>query len=306
MRTTVGLRFYMTAYTKTAISIADQINNLKNDGLTFMDENYAEDYMLSVGYFRLKSYFHSFYYPNSSMFVPNTMFESVVELYRFDCELRNILFAAIQDVEVAIRTRIVHFFSLRYNPFWYAERQLFKDRNHFFSTLAQITAEISRTKEDFIIDHFNTYDEPNLPPAWKALEAVTIGSLSSLFRNCKDPAAKKDVAHSLSIPNYKFLESWLECLRVLRNACAHHSRIWNKRIQSPIVPNTLPSSWISIRPSRPEKIYSHLCYIAYIQQSLPIGKTLKVQLKTLLNQYPKISVHSMGFPPQWDTEPLWR
>lgn len=56
MRTMVGLRFYnmdMVQYTKKAITILDQIQNLEDKGLKFFDVELAKDYMLSVGYFRL-------------------------------------------------------------------------------------------------------------------------------------------------------------------------------------------------------------------------------------------------------------
>ena len=131
MRTMVGLRFYnmdMVQYTKKAITILDQIQNLEDKGLKFFDVELAKDYMLSVGYFRLDSYFHTFMDSGTEQFIPNTTFETIIYHYRFDCELRSLIFAAIQDIEIAIRTRVVYFFSLANGPFWYAERKNFKDR----------------------------------------------------------------------------------------------------------------------------------------------------------------------------------
>ena len=150
-------------------------------------------------------------------------------------------------------------------------------------------------------------NEPNLPPAWKALETVTIGSLSTLFRDCKDSDSKKKVAKSLEINNYTILESWLESIRVLHNVCAHHSRLWNKKTQAPKIPDHLTLSWITKKPSNHKvgKTYSHLCYIAYIQQSLDISSPIKNQIKNLLLRYPAISTDSMGFVNDWQTEPLW-
>ena len=172
----------MVQYTKETITILDQIQSLEDKGLKFFDVELAKDYMLSVGYFRLDSYFHTFMDSGTEQFIPNTTFETIIYHYRFDCELRSLIFAAIQDIEIAIRTRIVYFFSLANGPFWYAERRNFKDRIIFFNNLSLITKEVNRSKEDFILDHFEKYDFPNLPPAWKALETVTIGSLASLYR----------------------------------------------------------------------------------------------------------------------------
>ena len=299
--------FVFIIYSKNPIQIQDQIQSLKSKGLTFFDEKSAEAYMLSVGYFRLNSYFHPFIDSSTNQFLPNTTFESIVYHYKFDCELRSLVFAAIQDIEIAIRTRMVHFFSIANGPFWFAERKNFKDRKNFFNTLSTITNEIKCSKDDFILEHFNKYNEPNLPPAWKALETVTIGSLSTLFRDCKDSDSKKKVAKSLEINNYTILESWLESIRVLRNVCAHHSRLWNKKTQAPKIPDHLTLSWITKKPSNHKvgKTYSHLCYIAYIQQSLDISSPIKNQIKNLLLRYPAISTDSMGFVNDWQTEPLW-
>lgn len=98
----------------------------------------------------------------------------------------------------------------------------------FAANLAVIRKEVSRSHDDFIIEHFHKYNEPDLPPVWKTLEVISIGTLSKLYANFLAVAAKHAVAREFSLRHHQFLRSWLECLAVLRNCCAHHSRLSNR------------------------------------------------------------------------------
>ena len=52
--------------------------------------------------------------------------------------------------------------------------------------LKSIKTELSRTKEDFITDHFAKYNRPSMPPSWKTLEVVSFGTLGKLYSNFAD------------------------------------------------------------------------------------------------------------------------
>lgn len=122
-----------------------------------------------------------------------------------------------------------------------------------------IKKEVSRSNEDFIKEHSEKYTFPTLPPVWKTLEVASLGTLSKLFYLFKDNRLKKQVAREFGLPQYTYLESWIRCITVLRNCCAHHARIWNRRFAlKPQLPNRLPLNWIA--PSlKPIKLYHQLC-----------------------------------------------
>ena len=131
------------------------------------------------------------------------------------------------------------------------DASLFKDRDIFQKCLENIQKEVSRSKEDFLQEHFSKYDEPSLPPVWKTMEVVSFGMLSKLYCNFSDVDVKKAVAHSFGLPQYLYLETWTKCIAVLRNLCAHHDRIWNKRFPwKPQLPKRLPLAWIDTRSLR--------------------------------------------------------
>ena len=119
----------------------------------------------------------------SHQFLPNSSFTFATNLYVFDRELRSLVFTAIQDIEIAFRTRIIHYFSMEHGPFWFMDVSKFKNQSIFNSCLDNIAAEVNRSREDFIAEYYSNYTSPSFPPAWKTLEVVSFGTLSKLFCN---------------------------------------------------------------------------------------------------------------------------
>jgi abortive infection bacteriophage resistance protein len=130
--------------------------------------------------------------------------------------------------------------------------------------------------------------------------------ISKLFCNFKDNSVKKKVAKEFKLPLYLYLENWIKCIAVLRNACAHHARIWNRRFPTmPIMPEYLPSSWVVIGNFRPNKLYHQLCCLAYLEQSIAANGNFSKRLLVLMEKNENINTRSMGFPQEWKNEPLW-
>ena len=130
---------------------------------------------------------------------------------------------------------------MEHGAFWFMDSSLFKNVEFYEDCLDNIKKEVSRSNEDFIKEHSEKYTYPSLPPVWKTLEVVSFGTLSKLFCLFKDNLLKKQVAREFGLPQYTYLESWIRCITVLRNCCAHHARIWNRRFAlKPQLPNRLP------------------------------------------------------------------
>lgn len=309
MRTTAGLRIYKgMRYNKQPTDITTQLAMLKHRGLIVSDEDMAIKQLASISYFRLASYWKLYETDTvTHQFINGTRLEDVVSLYNFDKELRTIIFTAIQDIEVALRTRIIHFFSLEHGAFWFMDATKFNNLSIFNACLENIQNELSRSREEFLQEHFARYDSPSMPPVWKTLEVVSFGNLSKLYANMKDNDVKKKVAKSMGLPKYEYMESWMRSITVLRNCCAHHGRVWNRRYPTmPQMPARLPLAWADTSRVRPMKLYAQLCVILYLEQSIVPNSNIKDKLLKLLADYPQVSVRRMGFPNGWENEPLWQ
>lgn len=54
------------------------------------------------------------------------------------------------------------------------------------------------------------------------------------------------------------------------------------------------------------KLYPQLCYLEYMQTQIHKNSKFKQQLKALLQIYPNVDIAAMGFPKDWENEPLWK
>lgn len=290
------------------LDFPQQIAMLKERGMIIENEDEAIIQLGSISYFRLASYWRSMEQDSAShVYYPNTHFKDVISLYVFDRRLRSLIFSAIQDIEIALRTRIIHHFSMKYGAFWFIDKALFKDETIYNNCFTKLKSELVRSKEDFIQDHFIKYDTPPYPPVWKTLEVVSFGTLSKLYCNMNDVEVKKKVANDFHLPQYLYLESWIKCASVLRNCCAHHARLWNRRFPViPKLPRILPLQWISNQHIRPMKLYAQLCYLTYIEQSISPNSNFRDGIVSLLSNIPQHILKAMGFPADWKSETLWQ
>ena len=298
----------MTKYTNKALSIEEQIIRLKSSGLIIDNEQEVHKVLSIISYFRLACYWRPMELDKSShRFKPNSKFENALSLYYFDKELRALIFSAIQSVEIALRTKVIHDFSTKYGPFWFMDENLVKSDKQQQENIISIRKELDRSKEDFIQEHYLKYDTPDMPPAWKTLEVASFGVLSKLYGNFKDKTVKKKIARSFGVPQHEFLESWMRSIAVLRNCCAHHARIWNRRFSMiPQMPKNMTAKWIGNLNVDNHKLYVQLCCLIYWQNSIYENNDFVKSFKNLLSKYPNVDTSAMGFPSNWEDEPLWK
>ena len=167
-----------------------------------------------------------------------------------------------------------------------------------------ISKEYSKSKEEFILHFKRTYSEP-YPPSWILGELLTIGNVNAIYRNIKQNRIRKRIAKRFGLPINVF-ESWLTVIAVTRNACGHHSRVWNKQnaIQ-PAIPNSSAGEWIT-QPTDSMRAYFDLCIIKYFLNVISPNNDMQSKLTWLFIRFPEIDLKALGFPQGWETEPLWR
>jgi abortive infection bacteriophage resistance protein len=295
-------------YTKQTLTLIQQIETLKQRGLIIDDEAEALTILDRTSYFRLADYWRPMEVDKTShIFKPNTHFNDILTIYRFDTELKQIIFNAILQIEITVRSKMIRYFSENHDPFWFADETLSEDAECFQSNIAHIRREIKRSQEDFITEHFAKYDTPEYPPAWKTLEVLTLGTVSKLYANFSDNTAKNLMAKDFGLPQHLILGSWLASITVLRNKCAHHARVWNRRFPvMPVLPRRTALPWIINRNIHPYKLYPHLCYIGYWLNSINPSNIFIKDIKALLKKYPVVAPAAMGFPRGYQNEPLWQ
>jgi len=296
------------SYTKPPLDTLDIIETLKERGLRIIDEVQAVKFLNHVSYFRFATYLRPMEDDASTHhYKPTASFEKAVILYEFDARLRHLLFSAIQQIEVSLRSKIINKFSLAHGAMWFVDSSLAANKHKFAENLSALERELQRSKDDFIKEHFAKYGSEGYPPAWKLIELTSFGCLTKLYFNFSDTAVKKLIAREYGVPQHEILESWMKSVNALRNACAHHGRVWNRIMPvMPQLPTRLKKTWIADISIAPNRLYAILCCMIYWLNAIAPDNTLAKDFRELLDVYSNIDTRAMGFSENWRNEPLWQ
>jgi abortive infection bacteriophage resistance protein len=293
-------------YDKPPLSFAAQADLLLKRGL-IADRTLLIDRLKNVNYYRLSGYLYPYRLANDN-YKPGTTFDKVWRHYTFDRQLRLIVIDAIERFEVSIKTQIIYTFAHSTGAFGYAKSENFpqlspEDHARLIKT---ITEEAAHSKEKFI-DHFRAKygDTHEYLPLWISGEIISFGCALTIYRGMPDQI-KRNIAAHYGIPD-AVLTSWLQTINVIRNICAHHSRLWNKELGvKPFIPrkNKYPQWHAPVAISQ-HRIFGILTILYYLLTITAPQSQWKNRLNNLLDNYPEISRWSMGFPDNWKESPLW-
>lgn len=298
----MGIRF-----DKTYTHPFEIITLLKNRGLDVGDFQRAEDYIRNIGYYRLSAYLYPLLqFPKEAhRFKVGSTFQEALNLYSFDKKLRLFLFNEIEKVEIALRSVLANIVSEETdNIFWITDATLFANIDKFNRTMALVDKELKNSKEEFIL-HFKEKYSNAYPPAWMLVEILPLGVVTRLYENLANNALRKKIAAYFSLPVPIFI-SWITVVTLMRNTCCHHARVWNKKNPiTPMIAKKLSRRWVSPSVS-PNRTFFDICIIKWFVDVISPHNDMKKHLLQLLADFPMIDVQAMGFPKNWQEEPLWK
>ena len=299
-------------FTKAPLSISDQLSKMEARGLNISDRAKAEHYLQFIGYYRISAYalfFQEARFPNKP-FRPDITFEDTLNLYKFDRELRLLTIDAIERIEVAVRSCMVNEMCTRHGSHWFMDSTLFYPRYNHANLLNRIAQELgirpgasspARPHNEMFVNHYYAkYGDPWLPPAWMIAETLSLGSWSLMFDNLRLSNERKAVASHFGI-NDAVLSNWLHVLTHVRNICAHHGRLWNRKLVIKFQIAKIHRSFLITNDS----YYSVAVVIEDLLRRVAPSTGWHLRLRDLLAAYPIADQTSMGFPAGWDGQPFW-
>lgn len=328
----------MKRFEKPAIDVPEQLTLLKRRGLQVQDENRALSFLQAVSFFRLTPYMRPFQLTDDidQGFEPGTRLVTLTRLYEFDRRLRLLVIDAIERTEVAARAAISNHMCPTHGSHWYLQNRLFHReykhdalldniirkqadarRNHERECRRIDDSQASdtrkrqlkklRAKESYARHYVLTYSDPCVMPAWAAMEEITLGELSHLFKGLARDSDKKAIARRLALPG-PLLQSWLHCLTTIRNMCAHHARLWNRELGiRPELPRTIKFPWPQNLPQHSSaRLFTILCILRLLMRQISPHTQWDERLHQLLTEFPEISRPAMGFPADWQSDPFWQ
>ena len=293
-------------YIKPALTYAAQLSQLKDRGLIIDDEQLFLEILEKKSYYRLSGYWYPFLADKENhLFKEGSSFKAAYKLYCFDRELRQLVIREIEKIEIAVRAKMIYVFSHNHGPFWYADTGNFSNINSHNDTLNKIFSEYQRSDAQFIKAFRNKYSD-KFPPSWTAFEVISFGTISRLYATINPGRSKREVAAYFGLRD-KVFESWLHGLVYIRNVCAHHSRLWNRvmRIQ-PMKPASPQNQWLNNTEVLNNRTYYLLSMIIYLMDSMKESHTIQSEVRALFTKYPQVHSAAMGFPNDWQDEPIWQ
>lgn len=327
----------MGEYTKKWLPLDRQIDQLITRGLEVDDREHAESLLQSIGYYRLTGYLYPFL--ESERYVddegrertrvlnkyrPNTALPHAVSIIDFDRELRMLVLEAVERIEVAVRMRTGYILG-RSSAFAHEDPEHF-DRSFTRSLtdsrdpqpsrhvqwLQRVKDRRDRSDEQFVSHFRRKYDDHM--PIWAVTEILELGHLSTLYRGMLQPHAE-ELATAFGVPRKKLMGSWLASLNYVRNVSAHHSRLFNRKLQN--APGRPPVGLIPLldhlrdtdAPKGEFGTYNALAVIAYLLPAIHVESTWAQRVAELFDRFPTspgLTIQSMGVPANWTSLDLWR
>lgn len=270
-----------------------------------------------VGYYRLKGYWFRFKSETQFVELPSGEKKSKIEadfsdiknLYNFDRALRFMLLDAIERIEVCVRTQLIHESAMQTSVFGYLDSNSYAGQVQDASQgtpadlVKKVQEQIDRSKKStqsiraFYAKYSNAY-----PPICIAGEVFDFGTTCRLFKFAP-PETKRRIARFLGVPDHKILNSWLAVLNDVRNACAHHNRVWDRRWAK--VPQML-RSWknFSLEP-RGTGVIFFIC--RFLLNACAPESFWEKRVRDIFaeSRFSKIPLKEIGFPEDWQENPLW-
>ena len=139
-------------YTKPPLTFTQQVDLWEQRGLVINDRARIEFYFQRISYYRISAYALPFQQVKDQ-FNAGTSFNDVLNLYRFDRELRLLVMDAIERIEVGIRTQIIYILAHKYGSHWQDDSGLFKVSQYKNKTGKLITKDVYTEIQNIISNH---------------------------------------------------------------------------------------------------------------------------------------------------------
>lgn len=290
-------------YDQPPSSVEEQILLLKSEGLSFPNEARAVHLLQNISMFRIKSYLLPFRREDHAQFKVGITFDDAYSIYKFDSELRKMVCAELEKIEVSVRTQLSSIMSRASGIYWFEDASNFKDVKRHSALLKSLDDELRRSDDDTIVGFKKKYVNP-FPPSWMTFEISSFGTLSMMYKCLNAGHARREIAGFYGLSD-TVMESWLHSVVYVRNICAHHSRLWNRQLSiNAIIPRHTRLPFVPI-PKDTRRVFYIMSIILYFLQSVNPQNTFAERFKALLAKYPMIDVTAMGFPPCWSEYSLW-
>lgn len=275
---------------KPAKTFEEQLEILNSRGLVIEDYEFALQILRRISYYRFSAYTLSF--KENDRYYKGVTFDLIYRYYEFDSKLRNLVIEIIEYVEISFRTHIAYFIAHKYGPLGYKDASKFRDEEKHNIFLSELQGLLSKSRDPFVLHHRNKYK--GLFPVWVAFEVLMFSTLSKLFKNLLI-SDQRHIAKEYYGLHYEEISSWLYSLTIVRNRCAHYSRLFNQTL--PIKPRFRHvDKNLEIRNNQ---LFAIIFNLKYLINDYNIWINWVTRLEALIGEYKEVDIRLLGFKEDW-------
>ena len=225
--------------------------------------------------------------------MPGTDFNTVYQIYEFDRKLRNLIFAAIEEVEIYLRAKFAYYHAHKYGVLGYMDAANYNQRHRHDRFKELIETEIKNNRKVLFVQHHVDNYEGQFP-VWVITELFTFGMLSYFYGDLPTPD-QKQIAKDLFGTIPKNLISWLRCCTDLRNICAHYGRLYFRIFTA--VPANLPG----LEKDTERRLFGAVLALKSLYPDMDKWDAeIQPALYSLIESYSGIiHLDHIGFPADW-------
>lgn len=285
---------------KSFKTVEEQIKILKSRGLSITDESTAKEFLLHNNYYRISGY--SLTLRRHDVFTPTASFQNIIDIYEFDHELRHILLKYIETIEVVLKSIFSYEFTKLYGATGYLDVSNFTDSAKYADIIKKAEEQKkSRLPHEAYLKHFINELHEDIP-LWAYVDILTISDISFLYK-ISSSQVKTAVAErwGLHPQGDKLLERFMHYITIIRNLCAHGSRLYNRLFeQRP----WLGKSEKKLLRKQPDGTIdnNHLYGFILIMRRLlkaDAFAAMKNEIVLLSAKYPFVNLRYYGFREDW-------
>jgi len=294
----------MTLRLKPALSFEEQLELMKSRDLIVKNEDFAVKVLSRVNYYKLSGY--SLHLKSGDDYIPGTTFEEIYEIYLFNKKLSILIVDLLESVEDHFKISFANLLARKYGADAHLNSSIYANQDYFKSFCRLYNREKSKQRKVKFLQHnIAKYGEL---PIWVAIEILSFGPISKLYRNLDSATDKKEIADEflsqkkMTVTPY-YLQNWLQVAGMLRNRCAHYSRVYNRAI--PITVNLHGTFLNNGKPLSTKDIDRDSVFAALLVIKRMVSKEeqwIEVMLKLdeLIKRYNQtIDIGKIGFPENW-------
>lgn len=313
----------MEVFDKKSLTAEEQVELLIERGLVVNNKELAVNIIKRNGYYHLSSYMRVFQTGDEHLFIPETSFSQVISLYNFDKELRHITFNAIEKIEIAYRTAISNVMCKTFNSHWffddsaYSSKTIINDEGEIETQKEQVLKviehEIKKKKkkeneyaETFIGKYYQKYSSPSFPPFWMVAETFSIGALHRVYYSLADIYKRQVISYLGFKEDATFIalySNWLQPICLVRNICAHHSRLFNRIFKIKAKQHKKIKEFVNVSNN---SFYYVSMIINYFLKTFSGDNSFEEEILRLFNEYPDVNKTLLGFPENWNAFSITR